>query len=530
MTTSGEFPRAAQLRLVGTNRDLVELFQLKSSSVLSNWRARRADFPNSLDSELRSGLYDLDAVLEWARSPDTPARLKPNPAFWWTRTVAAFWDQSGLAPDADGAAPSEGDEVVRSFLAAVVLLHAIGAGAVRGIEGPPLFDALRTASDPFAAMIEISRVVGQQELGLDGLLVSPLESGAVASPYLLDLVGRLDTAFAEGLEPITQLEIVLAPAANRAPGPSITTTDDVLAELVSSSAVIAGDGVLYDPCAGEGALVVACARKLPETRRVVVQEIDPDASRILRTRLLLSGLDAEVAEPGRSSIGEDQFPGLRADLVVADPPVTPKSPLVDWVDHVLAHLGANGVALLVLPVHALFEVKPARRVPETELIDRIQSLTRQGRVGSVTLLPVRLRRDVSGPLTIWELHGSGESHHQVRVRRSVRAPSRTTDSSRHIEEDEWIEELVDSAAVLDWLEDAVRYPRSIEVAVVSRLADSPPPEARPAHHPRRLPPSGCCAPSTISASSSGRCWTGCRLRSAATPISCATASPRSDGY
>ena len=105
--------------------------------------------------------------------------------------------------------------------------------------------------------------------------------------------------------------------------------------------------------------------------RLVVQEIDERALRIARTRILVGGFDAAVGQPGRSSLDEDQFPTVQAGLVVCDPPVSPKSPLVEWVDHVLAHLTPDGRAVVVLPGHALLEqYQSTRRRHEKQLADR----------------------------------------------------------------------------------------------------------------------------------------------------------------
>src|SRR6478736_5215751 len=77
------------LRLVGTNKDLADLFGVKPS-VISNWRSRYPDFPAPFDPAGRQPRYDLDHVVAWARLDDNPAHVPPNAAWWWRRTVAAF--------------------------------------------------------------------------------------------------------------------------------------------------------------------------------------------------------------------------------------------------------------------------------------------------------------------------------------------------------------------------------------------------------------------------------------------------------
>jgi hypothetical protein len=190
------------------------------------------------------------------------------------------------------------------------------------------------------------------------------------------------------------------------------------------------------------------------------QELDEGASRIARTRFLLDGLNAEVGKPGLSSIGDDQFPALRADLVVADPPVSPKSPLVDWVDHVYRHLAPRGRALIVLPLPALVEstTTTARRRPEKELRERLTDLLDQGAVARVVDVPLRLRRDVAGSLTVWELCERHAGHRQVVFRWAEQPPQRTTSTNTKLDPEQWLEQPASADEVWRWLQDPSSRP------------------------------------------------------------------------
>jgi type I restriction enzyme M protein len=98
--------------------------------------------------------------------------------------------------------------------------------------------------------------------------------------------------------------------------------------------------------------------------------------------------------------GEDQFPQLRADRVIAVPPWNQKLPVLDsltedprwvwgepasndgnaaWVQHCISHLADDGRAVLVLPNSALFEGGRAGRIR--------QRIVKAGLLEAVLALP-----------------------------------------------------------------------------------------------------------------------------------------------
>ena len=144
--------------------------------------------------------------------------------------------------------------------------------------------------------------------------------------------------------------------------------------------------------------------------RVVLQELDPTALRIARSRLLLEGADIVHGVPGLDSLTHDQFPDLLADIVLLDPPMGGrKSGISAWIDHALAHCAPTGRCVAAIPALTITEVAQARRRPDAEVLSRLAELARHGSVTEVRVLPASFRPDVVGPVTCWLIEPSGHA-------------------------------------------------------------------------------------------------------------------------
>ena len=458
--TSVDAPR---LRLTATQRQLVELFDLRGPAAATNWVRRYGPDPETglskavpfpqPDDHRR---YDLDDVVAWARRDDTPAKLRPKPAWWWRRAVAAW--QAAMLDEV-----GSGDEVhheLRSYVAALVLGVAALAGQVRRVRPrPDLIEQLRRVGFAPSAMEATARELEASAPELAGLLMTPLRQLDEPAWLHVDFIDHLERASVLGLHPADQLDIALDELGGGRTSPS--DTDPVLTKLITNLIPTSGVQSVYDPCAGEGGLLAACAGRADVART----HPRPRARRrrvacIARTRFLLHSLNADVGQAGRSSIGEDQFPTLRADLVVADPPVSPNSPLADWVDHAFGHLAPRGRALIVLPLQALVDLPTttARRRPEKDLTDRLDELLDQGAVARVVDVPLRLRRDVAGSLTVWELRERHAGPQQLAFRWAEQAPRRTTSTNSDLPPDAWREHPATPDEVWQWLKDPSTRP------------------------------------------------------------------------
>jgi hypothetical protein len=406
------------LRILVSSTDIAELLGVRNVSTISNWRARHADFPSPAVSG-HNALFDVDDVLTWARRTDTPAHpTVPTPTWWWEKTVDAF------RREADQRTTDSGGDAVRTYLIAMVLLRAAITGE---LDGPHSDRHARTWSDLIAA-----RDIGRALRGtaadseatddrLAGLLSGPLASISVPSAIAGELATALQRATDAGVGAKEQLDVLLrrSSTAMRARQTS-NFTDIDLATLIASIAEPAEREVIYDPCAGEGQLLTECLERTGGRATLVFQEIDEPSSRVARSRLLVAGADFRFGRPAKSSLGEDQFPELRADLVVVDPPVMARHSLSEWVTHALDHVTPAGRCVVTLPAHAFVELPTTRRRPDRQLQDQLATLARDGHVRSVTIVPADLRRDVSGPLTIWCIEPAATAGLPVTIGRIAR--------------------------------------------------------------------------------------------------------------
>lgn len=187
-------------------------------------------------------------------------------------------------------------------------------------------------------------------------------------------------------------------------------TPGCVADLLA--AVAPPRGVVYDPCCGTGGLFVHA--RAPGVR-YVGQESNPTTWRLARANLARRGLPADLGPRPADSLTDDLHPGLRADVVLANPPFNMVPPALDpadprwvhglpaarnanfaWLQHVLAHLAPSGHAAVVLANGSL----TGRRAGEGALRT---ALVRSGRVEGVIALPPQLFYSTSIPACVWLL-------------------------------------------------------------------------------------------------------------------------------
>ncbi|BFO17229.1 hypothetical protein SHKM778_36170 [Streptomyces sp. KM77-8] len=149
---------------------------------------------------------------------------------------------------------------------------------------------------------------------------------------------------------------------------------------------VAADAVLLDPACGIGTLLFALGAG-PGARRHG-QEADPRSARLAQARADLAGLTRTEIAQG-DSLRADRWPGLKADLVVCDPPVSDtdwgrEELLLDprwelgtpsraegelaWLQHAYAHTAPGGRVVMVMPASVAYR-KAGRRI-RAELVRR----------------------------------------------------------------------------------------------------------------------------------------------------------------
>lgn len=380
--------------------DIARLAGVGGSAVVANWRTRFPNFP-----EPRIGgaqpRFEYREVLDWLRLDGPRGRevTEPEPAWLWPHLVEAYARQAAVGDLRTSQATPR---------AQVVALVAVA----RLMGGDPDWAAMAESADPIRTLHHLARMADKHAGVMAAersrrwthsfaeVLRSPPETG----PYLVELAETLgalrDRPLAEVLEPILDLE----------PGTArlrpLRTRPALARLMVALGGVRTGDTVL-DPAAGEGDVLVA-ASSIGGVK-VEGQELEPEATFVAATRLLLEGATGGMSEPG-DSVRDDRFAGRRFSAVLLDPPVSdrPSSDRVShaltrWVEHALAHAEPGGRIVVVLPLHELAPVRAARRRPDQKLQRVLEATFATHALDAIVVLPRGLRSDVVGPLAVLAL-------------------------------------------------------------------------------------------------------------------------------
>ncbi|KUL31263.1 N-6 DNA methylase [Actinoplanes awajinensis subsp. mycoplanecinus] len=184
-------------------------------------------------------------------------------------------------------------------------------------------------------------------------------------------------------------------------------------QLARAVARIAGNfsGTVFDPACGPGALLLAMEPAGPA--KLVGQDINPAAVRLLQARCALLGLDldAEAAD----SLQRDAWPEVRAELVVCDPPVglidwgrddllldarwefglpTKAEGELAWLQHCYAHVAPGGRVVMVMPPSVAYR-RAGKRI-RAELV-------RRGVLEQIIALPAGMVSSHQQPVHVWVL-------------------------------------------------------------------------------------------------------------------------------
>ena len=177
---------------------------------------------------------------------------------------------------------------------------------------------------------------------------------------------------------------------------------------------------VFDPCCGSGGMFVQSQRFLqlhqkdPLRISFYGQELNVNTWRLCKMNLAMRGIYGEIIG-GKNSLLDDQFPDLRVDFIIANPPfnmsgwgadsLNPKDPRIKyglppdgnanfmWIQHFIHHLAPNGMAGFVMANGALAvggkEGEIRKRIIEDDLVDVIIAC------------PPKLFYNVSLPVSLW---------------------------------------------------------------------------------------------------------------------------------
>ncbi|WP_055571447.1 HsdM family class I SAM-dependent methyltransferase [Streptomyces prasinopilosus] len=279
-----------------------------------------------------------------------------------------------------------------------------------------LWQAMRAAygEQMVAGLAEVASVLaGESEPGLpDDLAARVRELARTEAP--VDLVKALTERFMD--------------SARRA-GSDLVTSERVVRAMCHFAPELRTDATVFDPACGIGVLLLAVASEAGT--RCCGQETDADSARFAQLRAdLLQRSDVRIV--AGDSLRADEWPDLKADLVVCDPPTgvtewgreellldsrwelgTPSKAEGElaWLQHAYAHTEPGGQVLMVMPASVAYR-RAGRRI-RAELV-------RRGIVYQVVALPPGTATSHALPVHLWCLRrpenaGAADTHQTVRM-------------------------------------------------------------------------------------------------------------------
>ncbi|MEU4411182.1 N-6 DNA methylase [Streptosporangium sp. NPDC023963] len=221
----------------------------------------------------------------------------------------------------------------------------------------------------------------------------------------------------------------------------IGVTPPPLAALMAQVAELSRDGeagdvgTVFDPACGTGGLLLAAARQWAGTvdappsdvpLKLLGQDVDPTQAALAAVRILLAGHSPgreaawEVDVRAGNTLRADPHPGVRADVVLCNPPFNERDwgyeelatdarwtyglpprtePELAWTQHALSRLAPGGTAVLLMPP-GVASRKAGRRIRA--------GLLRSGVLRAVVALPPGTAPPHSVALHLWVLRAPAE--------------------------------------------------------------------------------------------------------------------------
>ncbi len=286
-------------------------------------------------------------------------------------------------------------------------------------------------------------------------------TGDNSGPALSAETARLADELAAERPPAELVENLverLVDAARRS-GSDHVTSAHIVRAVCHFAGDVAADAVVFDPACGVGTLLLTFGAPLGPQR--FGQERSPENAALARLRGALAGRSQVTVAEGDSLRG-DQWPQLRADVVICDPPVGVtdwgrESLLLDarwefgtppraegelaWLQHAYAHTAPGGRVLMVMPASVAYR-KSGRRI-RAELV-------RRGLLTRVVALPSGVAASHALPVHLWELRRPGAAHDNATSVRMVDLTGNSSDGSLHPKTDQ-----VAEVPLIDLLDEVV---------------------------------------------------------------------------
>lgn len=172
---------------------------------------------------------------------------------------------------------------------------------------------------------------------------------------------------------------------------------------------------LYDPCCGSGSLLLATEKA--GKQRLFGQTLEEDCRNLIAMNAALHRADITLGKSAADTLTADQFPQMKFDAVIANPPFNKPVPREEilptddrwqfglppksnanfaWLQHIVYHLKENGNAAVIMPNLSLTSCHAEERKIRAEMLSA-------GVVEAILTLPPNLFRSTHVPCCIWLL-------------------------------------------------------------------------------------------------------------------------------
>lgn len=390
-----------------------------SRAAVSKWRKQRDGFPQECGGTISRPLFKRVEVEDWLRDNGYSAEVERGAA---PLRVLASINRFGTDMDAAG---------IRMFVLSILCARKLADGTRKlerlqkaatagclldalvevGRESPPdsqwrsLVSAGLTSVDTLRTRSSIGHI-DLESLGMEVFGATDPNSVAEVSDLVLERWGSSD---------------------GRPPG-AHGAVDSRVAQLLADVSAHA-TGVVYDPACGIGETLMTIWKQSAhrDSLKLIGHEVDEEYVLTCRQRFFLNDVEADIVQA--DVLMNDSDPTLRADLVIAEPPLSGKMPeyfsVTDprwtlaglpprnnsetaWLQHVIAHLKPDERARGIVVTSAATTSAP-------DSAEIRSALVRQGCVDAVVALPRRFLAYTSVSTAVWLLlpRGNPPSSHNV---------------------------------------------------------------------------------------------------------------------
>lgn len=346
-----------------------EIAQLAGVSVsaVSNWRKRYADFPAPVEGTAAGDFFALNDVLVWLERRGKKVRApKPvglNELLW---SVADALRGEGAANESR----------LLAMLQVLTLWRFSGKLNGRAVSAEAsVWSGLRAASEDQLPVVW-RHALESLPVGDNPAVREVLSAPSVSWRGVRQLIAAVDRLAGEGMGESSArvfgeaVSLVIAQMqdsqAIRVFGSSTPRSlTSLIVQLLSPVR-----GIVYDPAAGHAMALAEAAREAAsEDIQLVGQEIAEYSWRVGVLHLALCGFEATLNRG--DTLLHDALRGRVADRIILDPPFNTRLTSTDivfdprwkygtsnvadwmWAQHLLHHLAANGVGVMVVPMGSL---------------------------------------------------------------------------------------------------------------------------------------------------------------------------------